>query len=114
MVPKLLKLGYFESFNYLHQSCSNLAILNHSITCDKNYQKPKKRKLNEDLEENSIESPAKRRAPVQNICDTNEAPEVQNKVKIVQIGPDSPQDSPWLQNLFNLPNPQTLRFKTFL
>ena len=61
---------------------------------DQNYQKPRKRKLTEDLEAKSIESPAKRRAPVQNICDNNKAPEVQNKVKTVQNGQDSPKDSP--------------------
>ena len=62
----------------------------------------RKRKLNEDLEEQIIESPAKRRAQVQSICDEapevqnicDEAPEVQKKTEMVQIGQDSPKDSP--------------------
>ena len=62
----------------------------------------RKRKLNEDLGAQIIESPAKRRAQVQSTCDEapevqticDEAPEVQKKTEMVQIGQDSPKDSP--------------------
>ena len=69
--------------------------------------------MNEDLEAKSTESPAKRRAPVQNICDNNEAPEVQNKAKMVQIGQDSPKDSPE-DPPQDPPNPQMNKNRIFL
>ena len=98
-----------ETLEKLSSTISEIKV--EETDCDKNFQKPRKRKFIEDLEEHNIESPAKRRAPVQNIFDTNEAPEVQNKVKVVQIGQDSPQDSPQ-DSSQDPPNPQINKIST--